>query len=70
MRPWMGAVAVAAAMLVSRARRWPVDDDPALMKFKAARAATQYDDFEALGLDMDHSVENGNGDDRSSSARG
>ena len=34
------------------------DDDPALMKFKLASSG-QYDDFEALGLDMDHEVDNG-----------
>ena len=52
MRPWMGAVAVAAAACWScRARRWPGEDDPAQIQFKLDSSA-QIADFEALGLDM------------------
>ena len=37
-------------------------EDPALLKFKLDNSS-QYDDFENLGFDMDHAVENGEGDD-------
>ena len=61
MRPWMGAVAVAAAMLVAPSVALAGQDDPAFMKFKLASSA-DYDDFERLGLNMGHNVENGGGD--------
>src|SRR3954452_2097326 len=61
MRPWMGAVAVAAAMLVTPSVALAGQDDPAFMKFKLDSSA-QYDDFEALGLDMGHNVVSGGGD--------
>ena len=34
MRPWMGAVAVAAAMLVAPSAAFAGEDDPALIQFK------------------------------------
>src|SRR5215204_638162 len=61
MRPWMGAVAVAAAMLVIPSAALAGEDDPAFMKFKLDNSA-QYNDFEALGLNMGHNVVNGGGD--------
>src|SRR6478736_1075450 len=61
MRPWMGAVAVAAAMLVAPSVALAGDDDPAFMKFKLASSA-DYDDFERLGLNMGHNVVSGGGD--------
>ncbi len=36
-------------------------DDPALIQFKLPNSAA-YEDFESLGLNMDHAVENGGGD--------
>ena len=61
MRPWMGAVAVAAAMLVAPSVAFAGEDDPAFMQFKLASSA-DYDDFERLGLNMGHNVINGGGD--------
>src|SRR6478735_5889185 len=61
MRPWMGAVAVAAAMLVAPSVALAGQDDPAFMKFKLASSA-DYDDFERLGLNMGHNVESAGGD--------
>jgi len=37
-------------------------EDAALLKFKLDNSSL-YDDFENLGFDMDHAVENGEGDD-------
>ncbi len=64
MKRWIGAAAIAAAMLVApSASMATVDDDaPALLKFKLDNSSL-YDDFERLGFDMDHAVENGDGDD-------
>src|SRR5215213_1232964 len=61
MRPWMGAVVVAAAMLVAPTVALAGQDDPAFMEFKLASSA-DYDDFERLGLNMGHNVKNGGGD--------
>src|SRR3954452_23589099 len=61
MRPWMGAVAVAAAMLVTPSVALAGQDDPAFMKFKLASPA-EYDNFERLGLNMGHNVESAGGD--------
>ncbi len=61
MRPWMGAVAVAAAMLVAPGTALAGPEDPALIQFKLPSEAA-HDDFEALGFNMDHAVESaGNG---------
>ena len=64
MRPWVGAAAAAAVILVSPSAAFAqLDDDaPALLKFKLDNSA-QYDDFERLGFAMDHNVDNGSGDD-------
>ena len=40
MRPWMGAAAVAAAMLLAPSAASPVDDDPALIQFQLPSAAS------------------------------
>ena len=62
MKPWIGAVAAAAAMFAVPATALAAPEDPALLKFKLDNSS-QYDDFENLGFDMDHAVENGEGDD-------
>ena len=56
MRPWMGAAAVAAAMLFAPQAAFAGPDDPSLLKFSVP-SGDQYDDFEALGLDMGDGVE-------------
>ena len=56
MKPWVGAVAVAAAILVSPGAAFADDDAPALLKFQLDNSS-QYDDFEALGFAMDHNVD-------------
>ena len=56
MRPWMGAAAVAAAMLVAPSAALANDDAPALLQFQLDNGGL-YDDFEALGFDMDHHVQ-------------
>ena len=61
MRPWMGAAAIAAAMLLTPSAALAGEDDPALIQFKLPNSAA-YEDFESLGLNMDHAVENGGGD--------
>ena len=61
MKPWIGAVAAAAAMFAVPATALAGPEDPALLKFKLDNSS-QYDDFESLGFDMDHAVENGEGD--------
>ncbi|MDA0172071.1 M14 family zinc carboxypeptidase [Solirubrobacter taibaiensis] len=58
MKPWMGAVAVAAAIFAVPATALAGPDDPALIKFQLESSA-KYDDFEALGFEMDHAVEQG-----------
>ncbi|HET6549538.1 MAG TPA: M14 family zinc carboxypeptidase [Solirubrobacter sp.] len=62
MRRWIGAAALAAAMVVAPATAGANDDAPALLQFKLDNSSL-YDDFERLGFDMDHAVENGQGDD-------
>src|SRR3954447_10232407 len=64
MRPWVGAAALAAAMLVSPGVALATldDDAPALLQFRLDNAG-QYDDFERLRFDMDHNVDKGAGDD-------
>src|SRR4051794_41964807 len=61
MRPWLGAVAVSAAMLIGPSIAFAGEDDPAFMQFKLPTSAS-YDDFERLGLNMGHNVINGGGD--------
>jgi hypothetical protein len=56
MKPWMGAAAVAAALLFVPSSAMAGNDDPALLNFSVPTEA-QYDDFEALGLDMGDGVE-------------
>ena len=56
MKPWMGVAAVAAAMLFAPSAAFAGPEDPALLKFHVP-SADQYDDFEALGLDMNHEVD-------------
>ena len=48
MRPWMGAAAIAAAMLVTPAAAFADDDAQALLKFRLDNSG-QYDDFEGSG---------------------
>ena len=62
MKPWIGVVAVAATIFAVPATALAAPEDPALLKFKLDNSS-QYDDFENLGFDMDHAVENGEGDD-------
>src|SRR4051794_10903504 len=57
MKPWLGAAAVAAALLLVPSSALAGQDDPALLQFKVP-SAEQYKDFEALGLDMNHEVDN------------
>ena len=57
MKPWMGAAAVAAAMLLAPNAALAGEDDPALIQFKLPSSAA-YADFESMGLNMDHAVEN------------
>ena len=56
MRPWMGAAAVAAAMLVAPTVALAGPDDPALIQFKLPSKEAHHE-FEQLGFNMDHSVE-------------
>src|SRR3954447_4359661 len=56
MKRWMGAAAVAAAMLFVPSAALAGPEDPALLKFNVP-SEEQYDDFEALGLDMNHQVD-------------
>ena len=60
MKPWIGAVAAAAAIFAVPATALAGPDDPALIKFKLESSA-KYDDFEALGFNMDHAAEDGPG---------
>src|SRR3954452_13515128 len=55
-KAWLGAAAVAAAVLLIPSSALAGPDDPALLKFKVA-SEDRYDDFEALGLDMNHQVD-------------
>src|SRR3954453_16833804 len=55
-KPWLGAAAIAAAMLLVPSSALAGPDDPALLKFKVP-TEDQYKDFEALGLDMNHQVD-------------
>ncbi len=48
MKPWMGAVAVAAAILVAPSVALAGEDDPAQFQFKLPSAEAVHD-FEALG---------------------
>jgi hypothetical protein len=57
MRPWMGAAALAAAILLAPSAAFAGPEDPALMQFKLPTTAA-YADFESLGFSMDHAVEN------------
>jgi len=54
----MGAAAVAAAMLLTPATALAGPEDPALVKFELP-SSEHYEKFEALGLSMNHEVENG-----------
>ena len=55
MKPWVGAVAVAAAILVAPSVALAGEDDPAQLQFKLPSAEAVHD-FEALGLNMDHGI--------------
>src|SRR6478672_6964571 len=55
-KPWLGVAAIAAAILLVPSSAFAGNDDPALLKFHVA-SADQYDDFENLGLDMNHEVD-------------
>ena len=57
MKPWMGAAAVAAAMLLVPSAALAGERRPGAAAVQASPSAAQYDDFEALGLDMDHEVD-------------
>ena len=52
MRPWMGAAAVAAAMLVAPTVALAGPNDPALIQFKLPNGDAHHE-FEQLGFDMD-----------------
>jgi hypothetical protein len=55
MRSWLGAIAVAAVVLVAPGVAAAGPEDPAQVQFKLpSRAAIE--DFQSLGLDMDHGV--------------
>src|SRR3954447_19291299 len=56
MKRWMGAAAVAAAILLVPSAALAGPEDPALLKFQVP-SEEQYKDFEALGLDMNHQVD-------------
>jgi len=56
MRRWLGAVAVAAMMLISPGVAAAGPDDPAQIQFKVPGGMT-VEDFEALGLNMDHGMQ-------------
>ncbi|WP_169542075.1 M14 family zinc carboxypeptidase [Solirubrobacter soli] len=56
----MGAAAVAAAMLLAPQAAFAGPDDPALVQFKLP-SSDAYADFESMGLNMDHAVENAPG---------
>ena len=53
---WLGAAVISAAMLLVPSSAMAGNDDPALLKFQVP-SEDQYDDFEALGLDMNHQVD-------------
>src|SRR4051794_7970916 len=55
MRPWVGAVAVVAAMLTAPGTALAGEDDPALVQFELPSKAA-IPAFEALGADMDHAL--------------
>src|ERR1700755_962603 len=55
MRPWMGAVAVAAALLVTPGAAFAGEDDPAQIQFKLDSSA-QMPEFESLGGMSDEGV--------------
>ena len=55
MKPWVGAVAAAAAILAAPSVALAGEDDPAQLQFKLPSAAAVHD-FEALGLSMDHGI--------------
>src|SRR3954447_14349556 len=60
MRPWLGAAAVAAALLMVPSAAIAGEDDPALIQFKLP-SSEAYADFESMGLNMDHAVDNAPG---------
>ena len=60
MRPWMGAAAAAAVLLLAPSMALAGPEDPALIQFKLEKSGL-YGEFESLGLNMDHAVENGGG---------
>ena len=55
MKPWVGAVAVATAILAAPSVALAGEDDPAQLQFKLPSAEAVHD-FEALGLNMDHGI--------------
>ena len=69
MRPWMGAVAVTAAILAAPAVALAGEDDPAQLQFKLPNAEAVHD-FEKLGLNMDHGMQRHADGTARSSARG
>ena len=54
--PWLGAVAVAAVVLVAPSVAAAGPDDPAQIQFKLPRGVA-IEEFQALGLSMDHGIE-------------
>ena len=56
MKPWVGAVAVAAAILAAPSVALAGEDDPAQLQFKLPSAEAVHD-FETLGLSMDHDID-------------
>jgi Zinc carboxypeptidase/Chitobiase/beta-hexosaminidase C-terminal domain len=60
MKPWMGAAAVAAAMLLIPSAALAGPEDPALLKFQLPSASAEdFAKFEALGYEMNHAVDPG-----------
>ncbi len=55
MKPWVGAVAVATAILAAPSVALAGEDDPAQLQFKLPSAEAVHD-FETLGLNMDHGI--------------
>ena len=60
MKPWVGAVAVAAVMLATPGVALAGEDDPALLQFKLPSKDAVHE-FEKLGLSMDHGVQPADG---------
>ena len=56
MRPWMGAVAVATALLAVPGAALAGEHDPALIQFKLP-SKTEVHVLESMGLSLDHAID-------------